>query len=124
MADDGKPKGANLIGYQFKPGKSGFEGRTHQYAQQRKMVMELHPLAVEALREALLYGTRKEKIVTSKVVFEFGIGKPAQETTQVDQEKPKGVSMIVNGIKWEIPPLDPEDDGIIDADIEEVKKDV
>lgn len=117
MDNNTKSRGEQLIPHHFKPGKSGFEGRKHQYANQRNLVKELNPLAVEVLRHAMLYGTPKEKIVSAKVVLEFGLGKPAQEMPTIDQEKPKGISMVINGVKWEVPPFKNEDDEIIDAEM-------
>lgn len=115
MSSDGQGKGANLIEYQFKQGQSGFEGRRHKYAYYRSLVEELNPTAVEILREAMLFGTSKEKIVAAKVVLEFGLGKPVQENLQENQEKPKGITMKINGVTWEVPAYEEPSEDIIDV---------
>lgn len=115
MSSDGQGKGANLIEYQFKQGQSGFAGRRHRYAYYRSLVEELNPTAVEILREAMLFGTSKEKIVAAKVVLEFGLGKPVQENTQENQEKPKGITMKINGVTWEVPAYEEPSEDIIDG---------
>jgi len=118
MASDGQGKGANLIEYQFKQGKSGFEGRRHKYAYYRSLVEELNPTAVEILREAMLFGTSKEKIVAAKVVLEFGLGKPAVELPDPDDlnDDKKAVTITLNNVKV-FKPKYKQEENIIDATI-------
>ncbi len=115
MSDDTKPRAEQLIPHHFKPGQSGFAGRRHKYAYYRSLIEDLNPIAAEVLREAMLYGSPKEKIVAAKVVLEFGLGKPVQENTQENQEKPKGITMKINGVTWEVPAYEEPSEDVIDV---------
>jgi len=118
MSDDTKPRAEQLIPHHFKPGQSGFAGRRHKYAYYRSLVEELNPTAVEILREAMLFGTSKEKIVAAKVVLEFGLGKPAPELPDPDDanDDKKAVTIMINNVKV-FKPKYKQEENIIDATI-------
>ncbi len=41
--------------------------------------------------------------------------KPVQENTQENQEKPKGITMKINGVTWEVPAYEEPSEDIIDV---------